>query len=73
METSGHANRLSVLTMLVNTNDGFTGLDSLRLRGHDDTRSVMAYDAGSEQNNEEIALIPGRAATIRSFRSGRRF
>jgi hypothetical protein len=59
VETSGHANRLSVLTMLVNTNDGFTGLDSLRLRGHGDTRSTMAYDAGSEANNEQIAFIPG--------------
>jgi hypothetical protein len=59
VETSGHANRLSVLTMLVNTNDGFTGLDSLHVRGHGDTRSAMAYDAGSELNNEEIAFIPG--------------
>lgn len=59
VETSGHANRLSVLTMLVNTNDGFTGLDSLHLRGRGDTRSTMAYDAGSEVNNEEIAFIPG--------------
>jgi Spondin_N len=59
VETSGHSSRLSVLTMLVNTNDGFTGLDSLRLRGHGETRSTMAYDAGSELNNEEIAFIPG--------------
>jgi hypothetical protein len=59
VETSGHANRLSVLTMLVNTNDGFTGLDSLHLRGNGDTRSTMAYDAGSEQNNELAAFIPG--------------
>jgi hypothetical protein len=59
VETSGHANRLSVLTMLVNTNDGFTGLDSLHLRGRGDTHSTMAYDAGSEVNNEEIAFIPG--------------
>jgi hypothetical protein len=59
VETSGDSSRLSVLTMLVNTNDGFTGLDSLRLRGHGETRSTMAYDAGSELNNEEIAFIPG--------------
>jgi hypothetical protein len=59
VETSGHSSRLSVLTMLVNTNDGFTGLDSLRLRGHGETRSTMAYDAGSELNNEEIAFTPG--------------
>jgi Spondin_N len=59
VETSGQSSRLTVLTMLVNTNDGFTGLDSLHLRGHGETRSTMAYDAGSELNNEEIAFIPG--------------
>ena len=57
VETTGHANRLSVLTMLVNTNDAFTGLDSLRVR--ETTRMTVAYDAGSEVNNEEIAFIPG--------------
>jgi Spondin_N len=59
VETSGRFKNLSILTMLVNTNDGFTGLDSLHLRGRGDTRSTMAYDAGSEVNNEEIAFIPG--------------
>jgi hypothetical protein len=59
VETSGHFNRLSVVTMLVNTNDAFTGLDSQHLRGHGGTRSTMAYDAGSEANNELIAYIPG--------------
>lgn len=59
VETNGKFNRLSVLTMLVNTNDAFTGLDSEHLRGNGGTRSVMAYDAGSEANNELIAFIPG--------------
>jgi hypothetical protein len=59
VETSGKFNRLTVLTMLVNTNDGFTGLDSEHLRGQGDTSSVMAYDAGSETNNERAAFIPG--------------
>ena len=59
VETSGPFNRLSVLTMLVNTNDGFTGLDSEHLRGRGGTRSVMAYDAGSEVNNELTGFIPG--------------
>jgi Spondin_N len=59
VETSGQFNRLSVLTMLVNTNDGFTGLDSERLRGLGGTRSVRAYDAGSEVNNELTGFIPG--------------
>jgi Spondin_N len=59
VETNGSFNRLSVLTMLVNTNDAFTGLDSEHLRGLGGTRSVMAYDAGSELNNELIGFIPG--------------
>ncbi len=59
VRTRGHFNRLTVLTMLVNTNDGFTGLDSMHLRGRGFTRSTNAYDAGSERNNELMAYIPG--------------
>lgn len=51
--------RLTLLTMLVNTNDGFTGLDSLQLRGKRTVLYRMAYDAGSERNNELRAFIPG--------------
>ena len=59
VRTSGQFDRLSILTMLVNTNDGFTGLDSLHLRGNGTTRETMAYDAGSEVNNELTAFIRG--------------
>ena len=59
VQTRGKFDRLTILTMLVNTNDGFTGLDSLHLHGHGATRSTMAYDAGSERNNERIGFIPG--------------
>jgi hypothetical protein len=59
VETEGRFNRLSIVTMLVNTNDAFTGLDTLRLRGRGETRSTMAYDAGSEANNELETHIPG--------------
>jgi Spondin_N len=59
VETKGRFNRLTVLTMLVNTNDAFTGLDSLRLRGHGTELETMAYDAGSERNNELESHIPG--------------
>ncbi len=59
VQTRGHFDRLTVLTMLVNTNDGFTGLDSLHMHGRGSTRSTNAYDAGSERNNELIAFIPG--------------
>ena len=59
VETRGKHNRVSVLTMLVNTNDAFTGLDSFRLRGHGSSLATMAYDAGSERNNELRSHIPG--------------
>lgn len=59
VETQGRFDRLSIVTMLVNTNDAFTGLDSLHLRGQGETRSTMAYDAGSETNNELESHIPG--------------
>jgi Spondin_N len=59
VETNGKFNRLSVLTMLVNTNDAFTGLDSLRARAGGSTLEKMAYDAGSERNNELKSHIPG--------------
>jgi hypothetical protein len=51
--------RLTLLTMLVNTNDAFTGLDSLLLRSKRTVLFRMAYDAGSERNNELRAFIPG--------------
>jgi hypothetical protein len=59
VETGGRFNRLSVLTMLVNTNDAFTGLDSFRPSGHGAGVMTMAYDAGSERNNELRSHIPG--------------
>jgi Spondin_N len=57
VQTSGRFNRLSVLTMLVNTNDAFTGLDSFRVGR--ESLLTQAYDAGSERNNELKAFIPG--------------
>ena len=59
IRTRGDFDRLTVLTMLVNTNDAFTGLDSLHLEGERIVRRKAAYDAGSELNNELAAFIPG--------------
>jgi hypothetical protein len=59
VETSGRFTRLTLLTMLVNTNDAFTGLDALRLVGNGAAHSTIAYDAGSERNNELKSHIPG--------------
>jgi hypothetical protein len=53
--------RLSLVSMLVNTNDAFTGLDSVRLGRHTREYDVSAYDAGTEANNELPGFIPGPA------------
>jgi len=48
------ANRLSLATMLICTNDGFTGVDGMKLPGgfKPSTFDVFAYDAGTEANDE---------------------
>ena len=52
--------RLSGIFMLVNTNDGFAGLDSIMLPARGEKQMMLhAYDAGSEENTELIAHIPG--------------
>lgn len=57
--TRGEEDRFTLLSMLVNTNDAFTGLDALHLRGKGGTYYAMAYDAGSEANNQLANSIPG--------------
>ncbi len=57
-------NRLSVASMLVNTNDAFLAIDTVslpRFRGTSRTYFATAYDAGSEANNEDCTFIPGPA------------
>ena len=58
---NGNFTKLSLVTMLVNTNDGFTGTDKLQLP-QKGTKSyyLRSYDAGSEENTELIAHIPGQ-------------
>ena len=51
--------RLSLVNMLVNTNDAFTGLDSVKLGGETQVFEVGAFDAGTEANNELGSYIPG--------------
>jgi hypothetical protein len=59
IETHGSAHRLSLVTMLVSTNDAFTGLDAVQLGGGTQTYWTMAYDAGSEVNDQLRSSIPG--------------
>ena len=56
--------RISAVGMLVNTNDAFFGLDTVTAprRRFETLRSyALAYDAGSEANNESCDFIPGPA------------
>jgi len=55
IEVTGQANRFSLASMLVCTNDGFGGIDGKKLpKDIGDTRqySARAYDAGTEVNTE---------------------
>jgi hypothetical protein len=55
-----YTGRLSMVFMLVNTNDGFAGTTSLRLPQRGEVvRYLRALDAGSEENTELTAHIPG--------------
>ena len=55
--THGRARFLSYASMLICTNDGFTGLDSVRLPNHKKTVYTAAYDARTEANTEDFADI----------------
>jgi hypothetical protein len=59
---------LSIVTMLVTTNDGFTGLSSAPLPANDATYFVPAWDAGTEMNSESCAHIPGPPCGSHSVR-----
>ncbi|RMD65409.1 MAG: hypothetical protein D6826_00140 [Alphaproteobacteria bacterium] len=52
---------LSLAAMLATTNDAFASLRAVRLPKRGRARSVraLAYDAGSEANNESCDFIPG--------------
>ena len=67
------ARNLSLLTMLVNTNDGFAGLNSIDLSGLEKDESLTfharVYDAGTEGNSETAADIPGQGGE--GFNAGR--
>jgi hypothetical protein len=55
-----HARHLSVVTMLVCTNDGFTGVNGLRLpkkAGQSVSVRTAGYDAHTEVNDEDLAHI----------------
>lgn len=67
--------QLSVATMLVNTNDAFTGLNSRALEtlavGDSVTINSIAYDAGTEADSEQAIHIPGPAGGGEGFNTAR--
>jgi hypothetical protein len=56
----GGYDRLSIVSMLIPTNDAFFGVDTA-LPAYGETKTVYAYayDAGTEMNDESCASIPG--------------
>jgi hypothetical protein len=56
----GRFDQLSIGAMLIPTNDTFMALNSMQLPWHGSTsRTLLAYDAGSEPNDELCRSIPG--------------
>ena len=57
--------KISLATMLVNTNDAFTGLNAINVSSlavnESMSRTSFAYDAGTEANSEAQGTIPGPA------------
>jgi hypothetical protein len=72
---TGEDLRLTVATMLVNTNDAFGGLLSRSIGelgvGEAAVFYAPAYDAGTEANSESAASIPGPAAGGEGFNVSR--
>jgi hypothetical protein len=59
VSAEGKTRYLSYASMLVCTNDGFAGLDSIRLPINQKTIYAMAYDARTEMNTEDFAdMVP---------------
>jgi len=75
LESELPGTRISVATMLVNTNDAFSGLDAILV----DSMAVgellrfrsIAYDAGTEADSEQATAIPGPAGGGEGFNAAR--
>ncbi len=70
IESARGARLLSYASMLICTNDGFTGADGLRLPtrvGHSTTDYGRAFDAGTEVNTEAWADLVPPCAQLTGF------
>lgn len=67
--------KLSVVTMLVNTNDAFSGFNAMDIANLEVGESISlrtgSYDAGTEKNTESMASIPGPAAGGEGYNEAR--
>ncbi|AQP99845.1 hypothetical protein B0W48_08610 [Pseudoalteromonas aliena] len=67
--------KLSLATMMVNTNDGFTGLSAIDVSalavGDSIMRTTVAYDAGTEANTEAAGTLPGPVDNGEGFNEAR--
>lgn len=72
---STDAELLTIATMLVNTNDAFTGVNALDLSdlmaGESISLETRSYDSGTEANSELASTIPGPAGGGEGFNSER--
>jgi hypothetical protein len=61
VRTRGNFSRVSVASMLIPTNDAFLALNGVKGPdlGKSSTHTSVAYDSGSERNDETCASIPG--------------
>lgn len=66
---------ISVLSMLGNTNDGFSAIDAAPIGqlaiGDSATFSTLSFDAGTEANSETLDTVPGPVAGGEGFNSAR--
>jgi hypothetical protein len=60
INSSKQSNRISLASMMLPTNDGFIGLNSVRVPWYGSTTfQSPGYDAGTETNDELCVSIPG--------------
>lgn len=61
IDANGRATQISLASMLVNTNDTFFALRSVDVPKSSGDFFSPGFDAGTEDNNEDCAFIPGPA------------
>lgn len=75
VKTNDENNYLTIISMLVNTNDAFTGLSKYDVSGLEVDESfsmnLPVYDSGTEANSEIAATLPGPVSNGEGFNAVR--